>query len=319
MTLTFIGQQITIYGGFFILVAGILGELFTIIVFLSLKTFRQNTSAFYLSIMSFVNIGQLVFGLFSRIMIYGFTIDWNSMSVAFCKVRLTIFLLCSLISYVCLCLAIIDQYLVTCNRIRWQQWSNIKTAYYLIIIFAFICCLFLVPYPIFLQHVTSPTTGMVTCTVTDQNMSIYRNYFITLFLTGYIPDFITVVFGILAYRNIQQIAYRIVPIVRRELDIQLTTMVFIQVLLNFLTNVPCVTMFAILYATTNINNAAILEILQFISTITILIFYTYFGSSFYIYMCVSERFRRQFVYVMTKIYFRRWRQQLAANNQVVPT
>ncbi|CAF4147352.1 unnamed protein product, partial [Adineta steineri] len=48
MTLTFIGQQITIYGGFFILVAGVLGELFTIIVFLSLKTFRQNTSAFYL-------------------------------------------------------------------------------------------------------------------------------------------------------------------------------------------------------------------------------------------------------------------------------
>ncbi|CAF1570859.1 unnamed protein product [Adineta steineri] len=319
MTLTFIGQQITIYGGFFILVAGVLGELFTIIVFLSLKTFRQNTSAFYLSIMSFVNIGQLVFGLFSRIMIYGFAIDWTAMSIAYCKARLTVFLLCSLISYTCLCLAIIDQYLVTCNRIRWQQWSNIKTAYCLVIIFAFIWCIFIVPYPIFFQQVTSLTTGKITCTVTNQNMSIYRMYFVGPFLGGYLPDFITVVFGILAYRNIRQIAYRTVPIVRRELDTQLTTMIFIQVLINFLTNIPCVTVGVILNATTYITNAAVLEILQFINTITLLIFYTYFGSSFYIYMCVSERFRRQFVYVMMKIYFKRWQQQLAVNNQVVPT
>jgi hypothetical protein len=278
-SLPFIGQQITIYGGSIIIGAGVIGGLFNILIFLSLKTFRESTSAFYLTVMSFVDIGQLGFGLFSRVMIYGFGIDWNASSLPFCKIRLTLFLICSVVSYTCLCLAIFDQYLSTCTRPRWQQWSNMKTAYRLTIIFTFIWVLCLIPYPIFLEHVILPTTGAVTCTITNTSMALYRNYFIDLFLTGYIPDFISVLFGILAYRNIRDISYRTVPLVRRELDKQLTVMVFVQVIINFITNVPCVSMIAVAYATSNITDPVILNILQFISTVTIVIFYTYFAVS----------------------------------------
>ena len=69
------------------LIAGVIGGFFNIIVFLSLQTFRQSSCAFYLTIMSIVNIGQLFTGLLSRIMISGFDIDWTVTSLFYCKFR----------------------------------------------------------------------------------------------------------------------------------------------------------------------------------------------------------------------------------------
>ncbi|CAF0741296.1 unnamed protein product [Adineta ricciae] len=319
MSLTFLTQQFYIYIGFFLIVTGVFGSLFNITVFLSLKTFRQNTSVFYLTIMSFVNIGQLLFGLFSRVLISGFAIDWSATSIVFCKLRLTLLNLCSLVSYTCLCLAIFDQYLATSTRPRWQQWSSLKTAYRLTLLFTFIWILHLIPYPIFLQHVTSRTTGKTVCSVINDAVSVYRNYYVTLVLVGYLPDIITVVFGVLAYNNIRQIAYRTLPLVRRELDKQLTVMVFAQVIVNLVTNTPCVTMIAITYSMGTIQDSSVLEITQFVSNATTIIFYSYFSSSFYIYICVSERFRRQFIYVISQMHPYRWQQQIKPNNQIVPT
>jgi hypothetical protein len=275
-SLPFIAQQITIYGGLITFVFGIIGDLLTLIVFLSLETFRQSSCAFYLITMSFVNIGQLLFGLFSRILITGFTIDWTISSLVYCKFRLTCLQLCALISYACLCLATIDQYFATCTRVRWQQWSNIKIAHRLIILSITVSILLLIPYPIFLDHVKL-ATGIISCNMNNIIMLQYRNYFVVLFMLGYIPDLITVIFGILAYRNVQHIAYRTVPLVRRELDKQLTTMVLVQVVINFFTNIPFVTVVAVMYATTNITNPVLTNILQFIYSIAFIIFYTYFA------------------------------------------
>jgi hypothetical protein len=276
--LTFIGQQITIYGGFVIMISGVLGNLISIIVFLSLKTFRQSSCAFYLTIMLFVNIGQLLFALFSRILITGYGIDWTTTSLFFCKFRITVTQFCAIISYTCLCLATIDQYFATCTRARWQKWSNIKLAYRLIILTLIITILFLIPYPIFTDQITL-ATGKISCTMNNVIMLRYRNYFVVLFMLGFIPDLITVVFGILAYRNVQQIAYRTVPLVRRELDKQLTTMVLVQVVINLFTNLPCVMMNVVLFGTSGLTNSSILEKIQFVYSVTLIISYTYFAVS----------------------------------------
>ena len=121
-------QQVTIYMGIPIFIAGIIGEILSFIVFLSLKTFRQSSCAFYLTVMSFVNIGHLFTGLLPRIMINGFNIDWTQISLFYCKFRIYILQLCTLISFTCMCLATIDQFFATCSNPRWQQWSNIKFA-----------------------------------------------------------------------------------------------------------------------------------------------------------------------------------------------
>jgi len=49
-------QQIAKYYGIPVFIMGVSGGFLNIIVFLSLKTFRQNSCAFYLTIMSIVNI-----------------------------------------------------------------------------------------------------------------------------------------------------------------------------------------------------------------------------------------------------------------------
>ena len=63
--------------------------------------------------MSIVNIGQLITGLLSRIMISGFRVDWTQISLFYCKIRAYCFQVISLISLACICLAAIGQYLAT--------------------------------------------------------------------------------------------------------------------------------------------------------------------------------------------------------------
>ena len=85
--LAFASKQIVIYVGFFILITGLMGGPLVLIVFLSLKTFRQSSCAFYLTIMSFVNTLYLFTGLLTFIMINGFGINWTTMSLFYCKFR----------------------------------------------------------------------------------------------------------------------------------------------------------------------------------------------------------------------------------------
>jgi hypothetical protein len=80
-------QKIITYSGIPILITGLFGGLLNVTVFLSLNTFRQSSCAFYLTILSFVNIGQLTTSLLSRIMITGFGIDWTQTSLFYCKFR----------------------------------------------------------------------------------------------------------------------------------------------------------------------------------------------------------------------------------------
>jgi hypothetical protein len=278
-SLNLAGQLITIYAGIPIFIAGILGGALNIIVFLSLKTFRQSSCAFYLTVMSFMSVGQLTTGLLTRIMITGFNIDWTQTSMFYCKIRLFILYTASLISASCLCLATIDQYLATCIHPRWQQWCNIKIARGLITIFSILCLVEQIPSLVFYNQIISPTTNQTICTITNNNYVEYNSYLTIIVLWYVLPVLITVMFGMLAYRNVQQIAYRTVPLVRRELDKQLTVMVLVQVIFNFIAVMPNFIIYIL-----NINEALktnlYLEIqLSFAATIVNCVFYLYFSVS----------------------------------------
>ncbi len=61
-----------------------------------------------------------------------------------------------------------------------------------------------------------------------------------LFLARILPIMTVILFEILAYRNVQQIAYRAFPLVRRELDKQLTVMVLVQVFCDVIFATPLI-------------------------------------------------------------------------------
>jgi hypothetical protein len=271
-------QKIVAYVGISILIIGIFGGILNTIVFLSLKTFRESSCAFYLTVLSIVNIGQLITGLLSRVMITGFGIDWTQMSVFYCKFRTFAFQVTSMISLTCICLATIDQYLATCTRRRWQQWSNIKIAHCMIIITILMALIVQIPCIIFYDHVKSSLTDTISCTATNNGFVTFNAYVTYLIIGSILPTVITLVFGLMAYHNIQEIAYRTMPLVRRELDKQLTNMVLVQVVYTFFSIFPNAVMYIILcYG--NIQDSVIIERLHLVYAVTTCIYYSYFAVS----------------------------------------
>ncbi|CAF1405700.1 unnamed protein product [Adineta steineri] len=317
-SLTFIGKMITIYTGIPLFIAGVIGEFLNIIVFLSLQTFRQSSCAFYLTVISIMNIGQLSTGLLAVITNALFGVDGTQASLFYCKFRPYCFQTCALSSLGGFCLATFDQYCATCAHPRWQQWCSIKRAKRLVIINIIIWALHGIPYLIFFDQILSSTTGQVSCTSKNPTFAYYRSYVIIFILFGILPMSISAVFGLLAYRNVQELSYRTLPIVRRELDKQITTMVLIQLVVNVFTLLPNTIVSTLLTSPNIPSNAFNQSYIQFAYTIAVLLNYSYFASSFYIYICASERFRKQVAYVLIKVHLERWRKPQLVNNQVRP-
>ena len=278
-TLTLASQQVTIYMGLPILIAGLVGNVCNIIVFLSLRTFRQNSCVFYLMIMSFVNIGQLLMGLTIRIIIYSFGIDWTLSSLFYCKFRNYSLQPCVLTSLTCMFLATTDQFFATCSNLSLQQWSNIKVAHRLTTGFTLFWILYALPCLVYYTHTVSPTTGTISCTVSNDTFRRYNTYFTMMILEGIFPFSITILCGSMAYLNVRRLAQRTIPLVRHELDKQLTTMVLVQVFYNVFAFGPFVVMSVVNLNTSTIQNLTIVAELQFANLISFTIFYLYFAVS----------------------------------------
>jgi hypothetical protein len=230
--------------------------------------------------MSFANIGQLITGLLSRIMISGFGIDWTHTSAFYCKFRLYTIQGCGLVSVACMCLATIDQYLATCSGPRWQQWSNNKTACHLCAISVVVVSLLHgIPFLIYYTLSVSLTTGQPTCAASNAIFVQYFTYFYQLVLLSSLPIFITVLFGLLAYRNVQQLAYRTIPLVRRELDKQLTRMVLIEVVFNFFAVVPYLITILLLFETSINSDIVVNAQIRFANSVTMYFYYMYYAVS----------------------------------------
>ncbi|CAF4709961.1 unnamed protein product [Rotaria sp. Silwood1] len=299
-TADLISRRVTVYLGTPIFVLGVIGGFLNVIVFLSLKTFRQSSCAFYLNIMAMVSIGYLLTGLLTFIMIEGFVH------------------VCMLIGFTCLCLATIDQFLATCSSPRCQQLCNIKLARRLCLAFIISWLAYGILFFTSYDLIIDPSTGNLDCTVTNRTFQQYFKTWHVLIFLGVLPISITVLFGCLAYRNVQRLSYRTLPLVRRELDKQLTVMVLMQVVFNFFAITPYTLTNAIIldpYITQNRVANAISSCARILS---IILLYTCFASPFYIYICASERFRHQLVFVLYKIHLRRWRRRNVVIDLVIP-
>jgi len=276
-TFPFYLKQVAIYIGSPILITGVFGGLLNIIVFLSLQTFRQNSCAFYLTIMSFANVGMLLVGMLPRIMISGFSIDWTVHSSFCCKATQFCVQVCALISITCLCLATIDQYLATCSHPRCQQWSNIKIARRLSAITVLFWLLHGILCLVYFNLIPLVTTGTIICGITNAIYLRYFTYGYTAIFTGYLPVSITILFGLLAYHNVRRLAYRAVPLARRELDKQLTVMVLILDIYNIIALMPYPIIIVLTSVTTITQNPSIADHINFISSLTTYSYYLYYA------------------------------------------
>ncbi|CAF1052743.1 unnamed protein product [Adineta ricciae] len=314
-----IGSNIAIYGGFVVLLMGVIGGLLNLTVFLTLRTFRRNSCALYLTIMSIFNIGQLCTGLLPRIFLYAYGSDGTGASLFYCKFRLYFSHICVMISLTCFCLATIDQYCATAHWACLKRMCHFRVALSLVFVFSLVWILHGIPYAVFNNHVIANGTNKVSCEMTNAFYIQYRTYFIVLILLGFLPFSVTASFGSMSYGNIRRTSRDTVPIARRELDKQLTVMVLVQVLANFFTLLPYTIVNILSLNAERSDDRLFRAKLQLASHITLMLYYVYYANSFYVYVCTSKRFRRQLIYVLFRIPLtqsQQWMRKLT--NQIIP-
>jgi hypothetical protein len=272
---------------------GIIGNLLNIIICFTLRTFRENPSGFYLAIMSFANLGNMVNGLISRILISGFGIDWTIVSPFYCKFRWYSIQFFVLTSFTCTGLMAIDQYFATSPRLQWQHWSNVRVAHRLMATFILLWLLHGIPYFIFFNLISSSVTNQVTCSSVN---SIYRQYHVygyLIVLAGVVPLIFTSIFGLLAHINIRNIAHRATPFVQRQLDKQITAMVLNQLLYNTIFTAPYTIVTTLMTVLSTGIDPILSASLNFASVMAILMYYLSFAVSVFIWFyhhCQKSQF-----------------------------
>lgn len=262
-------EQLTIYGGFFVLIIGVIGNSINIFIFLTEKNYRQVSASFLFLVGSINDVIYLLFNLTLRVLSTGFEIETFDKYVIVCKIRSYLILALSLISFTCYCLASINQFLSTSRHARLRQYSQIKWTYRVLSVLTLIWILQSIPE--YLSYDIPSTVGV--CMSVNVEYDNYATIAFFVFLVG-LPVLVLIIFGYLSHRNIHQIR----TLANQQADHQLTTMTIMQAGLICFSTIP----YGIFYAYTVITaevakdlDRLLLEYL--IGTIVILNSYLHFA------------------------------------------
>ena len=180
----------------FNLTIGMISNLAIIVIFTTLKVFKGNQCAFYLTVESVTNIGMLLAFLPSIPIPYLtlYNLPRTYMYVAWCKIQLMCgygfgFGLCSLDT---ICVMIFDQYLSTNHRYSWRQKSSIRLAQRLISIISGLTLIHSVLFAVF-AHI-----GILGCTIYQPIIRSHFSYFFYPILISLLPLAISGTFSLLA-------------------------------------------------------------------------------------------------------------------------
>ncbi|CAF1193746.1 unnamed protein product [Adineta ricciae] len=217
---------------------------------------------------------------------------------------------CNLSALTCLCLSVIDQYFATCTRPQWHRYSNIRIAHRVIITITLIWCCHAILFLINFNQL-SPINPSI-C-IASNFIFLQYNVYLYFITYGNLFPLIAVVFGLLAYRNARTLLTRTNPIIRQELDKQLTTMVLVEICVYVCTYTP----FSIVNSISSLNTnkePIFLAKLSLANAIALTLSFLSNGNSFYTYVCVSKRFRRQAKYVLYDLFI----SKCGRENRIIP-
>ncbi len=217
--------QYTMYSGYILFAFGIIGNAINILVFTQLKLFRDNRSAFYLTVES---ISSFLYQ-FIPFTITLFTSingdDGTGRFLVWCKLRYIFGQIGTLTTYYMICGAAADQFFSTNHRYNLRQICTMQVAR----CFTFtLLCISIIHSIIF--GVFSGIQPSVGCVILNQIYLQYATFFVYPLLNGLLPIVIASFFSLLAFQNVRRIVRRQLPIVRRRLDRQITALVLIRVI-----------------------------------------------------------------------------------------
>ncbi len=228
-SLQYATKQVYLYGGFFILITGLIGEVFNLLIFTTLKTFRNTPCGFYLSTVSIANFGQILVGVLIRTLTNGFSIDLLQSSWI-CKIREFLVHFFALLAFTSICLATFDQFLSLIQ----PRWNNLRSAHWHI---ALVCLIWFghnIPFLIFCD------ISLGRCRNLNPTFANYVNYIVWPVFLGCLPIFLMTVFSILAFFHVRTGNLNPRSRLRLSHDRQLTAMTLLYVLFIVILSAPCI-------------------------------------------------------------------------------
>ncbi|CAF3598584.1 unnamed protein product [Rotaria socialis] len=128
------------------------------------------------------------------------------------------------------------------------------------------------------NHVKISTINIVTCTILNESFIRFNTSFDYLIVGNFFPYSIAFTFGLMAYRNMQELSYRTAPLVRPELDKQLPVMVLIQVICTVFSIFPSLVAYLI-FVYGSIQDLVIVARLRIAYVVMTCFYYSYFAVS----------------------------------------
>ena len=266
----FIVQQMNIFVGLSIYSTGIIGSILNIIIFTSLKTFRQTSCGFYLTLTSVFNLGQTIFALTTRILDSGFSINLTNLSWS-CKCRTYLAQSCVLLSLTTMSLAMIDQFISMGPR---RQWSSRQLAR------RHLCIACVIWFAHGVSAILFWDTPTGTCVATGTGYRRYLSQFYLPILLGCLPIAVMTLFGLLSFCRIRTSLRREMNMVRLSHERQLSAMALSQVFVIIGVSIPY-TIFNIYDLNVIFNNPVDAARHRLVSNVVVLLYYEHFAVSFF--------------------------------------
>ncbi|UJR06966.1 hypothetical protein I4U23_011254 [Adineta vaga] len=267
-------------------IGGTIGNFLNILAFARLPQFTKvSTSIFLLT--SFI-FGQVdLFGGFLFDLIYPISgSDPLTSFVVLCKLRWCLGPLGGTLGLYCICLAVMNQYLVTSRTVQYRELITRRRAVFIIIFIIIICIGFISPSLIFYTLVEN--SGNVTlCYVINPIFAEYYTYLAIIIYT-LIPIPLLVIFSALTWYNVRHNLLQ-----NRNLEQSITRLLFAQIIMVLLTALPNLVGQTYFFYTRTISKSLLRHAQEnVLSSILNLFTFSTFSLPFYTYIVVSKPFRR---------------------------
>ena len=264
---------------------GLVGNLINSIVFTSVPQFNQLSISVFLFSSFMASEVTLLVGLLPQLVYRISGTDPLAKYAILCKLRWYLGPAGGSVALHYLCIAVINQYLVTSRQFRYHQFITRRRATLITLFLALFWLGTLSPALIFFTTLVNLNNSTV-CSVNNPFFAVYNAY-LSIVVYSLIPICFLSLFSVLTWRNVRKNVIR-----RRELEQTLTRLLLAQIVMVLFTAVPNVINQLYFFYTRTIPKSSLRLAQESVaSSVFTLFVYTAHSFSFYTYVLTSKAFR----------------------------
>ena len=301
----------------FILLSGVLGNVFNLLIFTSRTLLKQSISWYFLGI-SLTNLAMFLVGLSTRLLDEGFQISlFADASDEFCRIRTYLVqTLFSISSWLAVGATLDRLYSTNSSALKRQRFCSIAVAWKAMGAIVVLCSSVHVHELIFYRSVSqldSFDQWKLSCVSPSSAYNLFFAFF-TLIFYSLLPPLLISVIGLFTLKNLRRSRRQVNPSLarvslppQRRVN-QLLKTLFIQILALVVCTIPhsCYWLYMALTSLGGGTKSNVRrESERFSLTVVRLLLYVNYGSSFYLQSLLSASFRRDFAEVSLQCK-RRW-------------